>query len=52
MRIIYNILLMLLLAFPTRAQDLRVVSNPTSDILSAISILVSFLHIIAFIIFI
>ncbi|EYS94375.1 hypothetical protein H709_00978 [Bartonella bacilliformis CUSCO5] len=51
MRIIYNIFIMLLLAFPERAQALTV-SNPTSDVLSIISIVVSFLHLIAFIIFI
>ncbi|KEG22169.1 hypothetical protein H703_00994 [Bartonella bacilliformis Ver075] len=51
MRIIYSILLMLLLAFPTRAQALTAVSDLTSDILSIVSIMISFLHLIAFIIF-
>ncbi|EYS91071.1 hypothetical protein X471_01206 [Bartonella bacilliformis str. Heidi Mejia] len=51
MRIIYNILLMLLLAFPTPVQGSMEVSNLTSDVLSFVSIVISLLHLIAFIIF-
>ncbi|KEG21736.1 hypothetical protein H708_00989 [Bartonella bacilliformis VAB9028] len=52
MRIIYSILLTLLLSFPVHARGSMLVSNPTSDTLSIISIALSVIQIILFVIFI